>query len=79
MNAYAASVACTTWIFHGSANMATSGCTSVTFPPTMRKPVGICIHALASVTNAADAAPDTITGISASQCCSGVRRSRPYR
>src|SRR5207302_11457030 len=57
--------------------IACSGCTSVTRPPTRRKPLGLFIQALAVTTNHADAAPLTVSGTAHTQCARGDSRSQP--
>ena len=58
-------------------NSAAHGFTSVTLPPTMRKPVGSFIHPLAATTKNADATPATPIPMPTAWCTRGANRSQP--
>ena len=60
-------------------NAADTGSTDASRPLVNVKPEGEFIQALAMTTNTAEAAPLRATGKPASQCCTGRKRSHPYR
>jgi len=70
---------CTTWCGVAGAKNGASGSADTTRPPASTKPTGVFIHALAVVTNSAEAMPATATGTPVHQCRRGDIRSQPYR
>ena len=60
-------------------NIAAHGSTATTRPPSMSKPVGWFIQALAVTTKKALATPASTIGTPVSMCCTGGIRSHAYR
>ena len=60
-------------------NIAPTGSASTTRPFSIRKPVGLFIHAFAAITKNAPATPETMIGSALSMCARGDIRSQPKR
>jgi hypothetical protein len=79
VHTHAARIMCTTWCGAAGATSGAIGSAETTTPFSSTNPTGVFIHALAVVTNSADAMPDTATGTPVHQCARGGSRSHPYR